>query len=132
VATDGSGPDIDLLLASLRAGAADAHLFLQALDAKLEGALPGQVTVERHGGLFSRAHPVKTIALELGEHRYRIAEAGHGRPRAQRTRVVRGIALKTDELSVEEWLSSLAHELSDLAQSSERAREALERLLLGR
>ncbi|HLZ69953.1 MAG TPA: hypothetical protein VKV26_08615 [Dehalococcoidia bacterium] len=124
--------DIDLLLASLRADMADTHAFLQALAVRLDGALPGQVEVERHGGLFSRDHSVKRIALDLGERRYGIADEGHGRLRAERTNVVRNIALKTEQLGVDEWLQSLAGDLAGMAQRSGRGREALERLLLGR
>ena len=126
------GTEIDQLLASLRADAGDAHAFLQALAVRLEGALPGQVQIERRGGLFTREKPVKQIDLDLGEQRYSIAEEGRGRLRAQRVHVVRGIALKTEELSVDEWIQSLAAHLNSLAATSSRAREALERLLIGR
>lgn len=126
------GTEIDQLLASLRADASDAHAFLQALAVRLEGALPGQVQIERRGGLFAREKSVKQIDLDLGEQRYSIAEEGHGRLQAQRVHVVRGIALKTEELSVDEWIQSLAGHLNSLAETSSRAREALERLLIGR
>jgi hypothetical protein len=124
--------EIDQLLASLRADAGDAHAFLQALAVRLDGALPGQVEITRGGGLFSREKAVKQIDLDLGEQRYSIAEEGRGRLRAQRVHVVRGIALKSDDLSVDTWLQSLAGDLTRLAETSSRAREALERLLIGR
>ena len=129
---DDRGSEIDQLLASLRADAGDAHAFLQALAVRLDGALPGQVQIERRGALFSRKKAVKQIDLDLGEQRYCIAEEGHGRLRAQRVHVVRGIALKTEDLSVEEWIQGLAGHLTSLAETSSRAREALERLLIGR
>ncbi len=122
--------DIDLMLASLRADANDAHAFLQALATRLEDALPGQITVERHGGLFSREKTVRRIELNLGDARYSIAEEGQGNLQSQRVKVVRGIALKTEALGVDEWLGGLASELAALAESSGRGREALERLLL--
>lgn len=130
--TQGGERDIDLLLASLRADAADTHAFLQALAVKLDGALPGGVQIERQSGLFSHDQHVKRIEVELGESRYDIAEESHGRLRAQRARVVRGIALKTEELTADQWIAALASDLETLAKSSSRAREALERLLLDR
>src|SRR4051812_38333391 len=45
-------PDLDLLAASLRADATDTAAFLGALAARLEGAFPGQVEVQRKGGIF--------------------------------------------------------------------------------
>jgi hypothetical protein len=47
----------------------------------------------------------------------------------QRTRVVRGIALKTERLTLEQWLLELARALSAEAQASAQARSALQRLL---
>lgn len=126
------GQDIDLLLASLRADASDGHAFLQALAVKLDGALPGQVKIDRHGGVFSHDKSVKRVEIDVGQERYSIAEEGHGALRANKTRIVRGIALKTEDLGVDEWIRGLAGDLSELAQSSSNARQALERLLLGR
>lgn len=124
--------DIDLMLASLRADAADTHAFLQALAVRLEDALPGQIRVERGGGLFSRGKDVKRIELDLGEDRYSVEDEGHGRLRSQRVKVVRGIALKTETLNMDEWLQGLSADLAALAERSGQARQALERLLLGR
>jgi hypothetical protein len=42
---------------------------------------------------------------------------------------VRGIALKSEDLGVEAWIESLSRDLLALAESSERGRAALERLL---
>ena len=74
----GEGHPIDLLLASLRADMSDSRAFMRALAARLEDALPGQVTVERRGGLLGRGKAVTRIEVELGEHRYRIAHDRQG------------------------------------------------------
>jgi hypothetical protein len=50
--TVADAPDLDLLASSLRADAGDTAAFLDALAARLEGAFPGQVEVERKGRLF--------------------------------------------------------------------------------
>ena len=124
--------DIDLLMASLRADAADLHTFLQVLAVKLEDALPGQVHVQRHGGLFSHDKSVAKVAVDLGEHQYSISAGGRGQLQAQRQRVVRGIVLKSEDLSVDDWIRALVVELGQKAESSSQGRAALERLLLGR
>ena len=130
--TSDPNQDIDLLLATLRADLADSHAFLGALAVRLDGALPGRVAVERHGGLFNHDKSVKRIALDLGERRYSISDEGHGRLKAERATVVRGIALKTEALDVDAWLGGLAATLAEQAQQSSAARAALEKLLLGR
>ena len=121
-------PDLDLLAASLRADAGDTAAFLEALAARLESALPGQVEVERKGRLFGGAKRVRRIAVRLGDTHYEVESDG-GAITARRRSVVRGIALKSEELDVDAWIDGLSRDLLALAQSSERGRVALERLL---
>jgi hypothetical protein len=123
-------PDLDLLAASLRADATDTAAFLDALAARLEGALPGQVEVQRKGGLFGGGKRVRRIAVRLGDTHYEI-EGEHGALVARRRNVVRGIALKSEELGVDAWIEGLSADLLALAQRSEQGRLALERLLTG-
>jgi hypothetical protein len=123
-------PDLDLLAASLRADASDTAAFLEALAARLEGALPGQVEVQRKGGLFGGGKRVRRIAVRLGDSHYEI-EGEHGALVARRRNVVRGIALKSEELGVDAWIEGLSADLLALAQRSEQGRLALERLLTG-
>jgi hypothetical protein len=123
-------PDLDLLAASLRADATDTAAFLEALATRLEAALPGQVEVQRKGGFFGGGKRVRRIAVRLGDSHYEI-EAEGGTPVARRRNVVRGIALKSEDLDVDAWIEALSAELLALAQTSERGRAALERLLTG-
>jgi hypothetical protein len=123
-------PDLDLLAASLRADATDTAASLDALAARLEGALPGQVEVQRKGGLFGGGKRVRRIAVRLGDTHYEI-EGEHGALVARRRNVVRGIALKSEELGVDAWIEGLSADLLALAQRSEQGRLALERLLTG-
>jgi hypothetical protein len=121
-------PDLDLLAASLRADAGDTAAFLDALAARLEGALPGQVEVERKGRLFGGPKHARRIAVRLGDSHYEIESDG-GALVARRRSIVRGIALKSEDLGVEAWIEGLSRDLLALAESSERGRIALERLL---
>ena len=125
--TDAMG--FELLAASLRADAGDTGAFLEALAAKLGGALPQRVRVERGGGLFSHQHPVRRLAANLGEWEYIIEAGPGGGLNAARTHAVRGIALKSEPLGLDEWIENLAAELATLAQRSAQDRAALQRLL---
>jgi hypothetical protein len=126
---ESDGLRFEVLASSLRADLTDTGLFLSALAEKLGGALPQQCVVERHGGLFAREKPISRVSVELGEYRYMIERAKHGGLRASRTKVVRGIALKTDELPVDEWIEALSRDLAQYAARNAQARLALERLL---
>jgi hypothetical protein len=126
--TRDQGMRFELLAASLRADAGDTDAFLGALAAKLGGALPHRVRVERGGGLFSHGHPVRRLAVNLGEWEYELA-AGAGGLDASRTHTVRGVALKSEPLGLEEWIDALGAELAALAQHSAQDHAALQRLL---
>jgi hypothetical protein len=122
--------DLDLLAASLRADAGDVDAFVEALAVKLEAALPGQVEVERRGGLLGGRKRVRRIEVTLGDQRSEL-EAERGRVTCRRRSVVRGIALKTQELDLDAWIAALSQDVIEEAERSERGRQALARLLEG-
>lgn len=123
------GMSFEIVASSLRADLSDTKAFLGALAEKLGGALPALCQVERRGGLFSKEKHVSRVTIELGEHRYAIEHGDRGGLRASRAKIVRGISLKTDEMSVDSWIDELAKDLSAHAARNSQARLALERLL---
>jgi len=121
---------VEMFAASLRADTTDLKAFLEALAAKLEGSLPNQTQVMRQSSLFSREHPVKEIAVTLGDSQYRIVRERQGPIMTSRTKVVRGIVLKSDQIPMEQWIEELATGLAQESTRSAQARAALERFLL--
>jgi hypothetical protein len=116
----------DQLAASLRADATDVRAFVEALATKLELSFPERCRIER-AGLLGKKH-VRRIAVELGDGRYEL-DHQDGVISARRASVVRGISLKSEELSLEDWIDQLASQLVVEADRSERGREALQRML---
>ena len=108
--------------------AADQRMFLDLLARMLEGALPGEVEIGRKGGLFSKK-TVQRVSVLIGENDYSLEDPGRGPLSATRKRIVRGIALKTEAIPVEEWLAELGAALDDRASTSAAAREALARMV---
>lgn len=127
--TADEGLGFELLAASLRADTTDTAAFLDALATKLAGALPHRVRVTRGGGLFSHTHPVNHLAVNLGEWEYEVAARPGGDLSAARTHTVRGVALKSEPLGLDEWIELLGAELAVLAQRSAQDRAAMQRLL---
>lgn len=123
------GMGFELLAASLRADAGDTRAFVEALARKLGDALPNRVRVERAGGLFSHGHPVQRIQVQLGEWAYDLAAGPGSALDARRTHLVRGVALKSEEIGLDEWIDALSAELAELAQHSAQDHAALRRLL---
>ena len=123
-----SSADIELVAASLRADASDLRIQVEVLARKLEQSFPGLCRVRR-AGILGKG-PVRTIAVEFGDNRYEL-EQGNGSVTARRSSVVRGITLKSEELGLDQWIDSLATEVTAEAARSERGRLALENLLTG-
>jgi hypothetical protein len=121
---------VEMLAASLRADTTDLKAFLEALAKKLAGALPNQTVVTRQSKLFSREHPVREIAVTLGEYQYRVSHENQGPLLLLRAKMVRGIVLKTDTLPMEQWIEELALGLAQEAAQSFQTRSSLERFLL--
>lgn len=121
--------DFDLLAASLRADARDVDGFVEALATKLEASFPEQTRIERKGGRLGGARKhVRRVELEIGERRYELSHRS-GSVGCMRRTVVRGIALKSEELTLDAWIDALSGDLLGEADRSERSRLALERLL---
>ena len=118
--------DFDLLASALHADARDVDAFFDVLVGKLAQVLPDQVEVQR-GGQLGRSRP-RAVAVTLGDRRYE-AERERRSVACRRRTVVRGIALKSEELDLGAWIDALSADLVDEAARSERARTALQGLL---
>ncbi|PYC84713.1 hypothetical protein C7C46_07310 [Streptomyces tateyamensis] len=126
---------IDLLAAALRRDAADLEVYAQVLTGTLADALPpGAVAVERKRSLGDRiaGRPghVERLEVTLDDQRL-ILTVATGRPSGEICKVVRGVVLSRRPVPLDEWTRELAAAVTAEARSSARAREALERLLLG-
>jgi hypothetical protein len=122
--------DLDLAAAGLRADHADLAVSVEVIAAKLEQALPGIAAVERHrvGGFRSKRQEVRGIALNLGDEQFELRRDAQN-VRCTRHKVVRGITLSRQELSITEWVNEIVAGLSRSAAVSEQDRIALEGLL---
>jgi hypothetical protein len=118
----------DLLAASLRADAVDLKAFVEALAVKLTESFPARVRVDRSGGRLRGKGGVRRLVVKLGDGEYELVSDG-GQVLSTRKVIVRGIALRTEQLALEEWIDRLAGELVLEAGKTESDRVALERML---
>ncbi|MCL4312590.1 MAG: hypothetical protein M1131_00375 [Actinobacteria bacterium] len=123
--------DLDMVLAALRADAEDTRIYFEVLSKKLDSVLGERLVVERAGGgLFRRSkeQPVRSIAAEVGDKRLE-AVLDKGKVRCSVHHTVRGIVLRSDEVSFQEWLRHLVEALLAEAGNSAETRAALQALL---
>lgn len=122
--------DLDLPAAALRADEAELAVSVDVLAAKLEQALPGIASVERHkvGGFRSKRREVRRIAVALGDEQFELLRENQ-RIQYTRHKVVRGITLSRQELGMAEWIAEIVSGVTQSAQGSEQDRLALQELL---
>jgi hypothetical protein len=116
--------DLDSVAASLHLDAADIGVFFQVFSAKLLATVPGMVEVQREGGLFKKDHPVRKLTVRAGEDVFE-AELRGGRVLCRHSHAVRGIVLRSDEMSFDAWRRELVDVLGQQAQISSQALSAL-------
>ena len=125
------GADLELVAAGLRADAREMPALLNGLGAWFEEAVPHLVRVERkRAGLLDSRRLVTRITCQVGEDAYVLERQGGGAV-ARRGRVVRGITLRTETLTLAEWLSALGAALRTHAEVSDAAARSLRDLLTG-
>jgi hypothetical protein len=128
--SDGAAIDMDLLAASLRADASDLNAFVESLAAKLEDAIPGNVTVERSRRGMLGPKLVRRIAVDAADQRLELVRGAGESVQTTGCRLSGGIVLKRESLDMDAWLAALGATLADEAQRSKQTRQALERMLL--
>jgi hypothetical protein len=121
---------LDLPAAALRADEAELAVSVDVLAAKLEQALPGIASVERHkvGGFRSKRREVRRIAVALGDQQFELLRENQ-RIQCTRHKVVRGITLSREQLAMSNWIAEVVSGVTQSAQGSEQDRVALQELL---
>jgi hypothetical protein len=126
--------DVDALAAALRADASDLDVYARVLTTSLAAALPAEmVGVDRDRSfsdwLAGREGRVRAIRIALGDWELTLSPGESGVPVAQARQKVRGVAISSREVSLDEWAKLLATGLAKRARDSADARAALGRLL---
>jgi hypothetical protein len=123
--------EVEILAAALSLDNQETGDLLEFLAQKLELSLPQNTTVVRRGSFLSKQRPVQEIVVRFNDYHYQILRERHGPPSAKVLKLVRGVVLKTTEVSVEQWTQEVAQHLSQVAQQSAQTRSALNKFILG-
>jgi hypothetical protein len=100
--------------------------FLGYLAELLTRTMPNAVSIQRQG-LFKKTLQGISVTFREGNLALRLSPTLE--LEATFTRVVRGIALKTDELNLEEWIALLSDEIEKSVRMGETSRNSLAKLL---
>jgi hypothetical protein len=126
-----SGPsDLDLSAAWYRKAQGDLRAFAEAFATRMEGAIPGHVTVERkRDGLFSKSTHVAKVAIDTGPNVY-VVRLEKNHLSALRSKSVRGVTLKSEPMDFPEWLNALNADVQRLAERAGATHDVLHDFLM--
>ncbi len=127
---DAETPGFDMAAAWNRRAGTDIRAFAEALAVRLEAALPGRVEVERRrDGLFSSTSHVSKLVISFDGHLFTLVmERGH--LVARRAKVVRGVTIGSEDLSVPAWVDDVVRRTQALGEGACAAHAALHDFLL--
>jgi hypothetical protein len=120
--------EVDVLAAALSIERQESGNLLELLARKLQLALPRNTQVKRQWfGLGA----IKTVTLCFEDCHYQISREHYGSLTAKTIKVIRGVSIKTTEISTEEWSQQVAQALAQMAVRNAQIRDALSKFTLG-
>jgi hypothetical protein len=122
--------DLDMAAASLQANSVDVPMMLKLLVNELSDVLGKRLEVERGGGLLRRSDAIRAVQIAMGEDQLR-AEVDGATVRCTIGHSSGGIRIRSSRVDMDEWLRHLLAGLRAEAAHSDRARQALENIVIG-
>jgi hypothetical protein len=122
--------DLDEAVASVQSNLTDVRILLKVLAGQLADAVGAERLVVEHPGRLRRSAEVRALEVTMGDDDFR-AELDGAAVRCTIGHRSGGIRIRSDQVTVEEWLKRLLLSLQAEAAHSERARQALERIVIG-
>jgi hypothetical protein len=125
-----TGPyDLSLAAAQLAANGADLRVMLKVLIGQLTEILGDRLQIER-AGRFRKTEEIESIRIAVGDDTLD-AQVDGPTVRCTIGHSSGGIRIRSEQVGMAEWLTRLLGVLQDEAEHSERARQALERIVIG-
>lgn len=122
--------DLELATTALLAREEDLPMLLKMLAGQLQVSLADRLTVEKEGGLFKKSDAIRSIDVAMGSDAFR-AEVIKGRVTCSIGHTSGGIRIRSEQVTMDEWLRRLLDALRAEAAHSQRARQTLENIVYG-
>lgn len=121
----------ETLAAALNLGRSQQKDLVESLAQMMSLSLPDSVSITRGGWFLSKEKPIEELTIKFDDYHYRIVKEGSGYS-GRALKIVRGVALKTTEMGLEECFAEIVKELTALAEKNSKARDALQKFIAGR
>ncbi len=120
--------EVDVLAAALSIDRRESGDLLELLARKFKRFLPRNTQVQRNWFGFGA---IKTVTLCFDDYHYQISRERYGAIAAKTIKVIRGVSIKTTEISTAEWSQQVAQALAKIAARDAEVRNALSQFILG-
>ena len=121
--------DLSMAVAQLSSDGTDLRILLKLLVSQLAGVLGDRVTVER-AGRFRKSDDIKSVRIVLGDDTLDAVVEG-ATVRCSIGHSSGGIRIRSEQVSMDVWLTRLLTTLQSEAVHSEQTRLALENIVIG-
>jgi hypothetical protein len=125
----GDALDLSMAVSQLASNSTDLRIMLKLLVSQLSDALGDRITVER-AGRFRKSDEVKAVRIALGDDTLEANVEGTS-VRCSIGHSSGGIRIRSEQVSMDEWLTRLLTALQKEAAHSEQTRLALENIMIG-
>ncbi len=125
----GDALDLSMAVSQLASNSTDLRIMLKLLVSQLSDALGDRITVER-AGRFRKSDEIKNVRIVLGDDTLEAAVDGAS-VRCSVGHSSGGIRIRSEQVSMDAWLTRLLSTLQSEAAHSEQTRLALENIMIG-
>jgi hypothetical protein len=122
---------VEVLANLLKMDKAESKQLLETLAIRLQSVMPEIVTIKRGGWLLSAERPVQQLTIRFDDCHLQLMKDKTGTMTASIMKIVRGVILKTTPATADDWIKTLATELSKAANNNAQTREALSKFMIG-
>ena len=128
---DQSAMQFEVLAANLKADHGASEDLLEHLAKMLESSYPGGTKISRAGWFMSSKRPVEDLVVRFDDYQFQITRQKHGSVSARSSKLVRGVALKNSDISMDQCIEDILKELVKLGAKNSATREALDKFVRG-
>ncbi len=125
----GDALDLSMAVSQLASNSTDLRIMLKLLVSQLSDALGDRISVER-AGRFRKSDEIKNVRIVLGDDTLEAAVDGAS-VRCSVGHSSGGIRIRSEQVSMDAWLTRLLSTLQSEAAHSEQTRLALENIMIG-
>jgi len=120
------------LAASLQINQRESKTLVESLATMLQTSMPDRVTITRGGWFLSKEKPIEDMLIKFDETHYQITKSkSSSNYEARALKIVRGSALKSNEIDLEVCIKKIIEEVSSMSKKNTQMQDALRKFISG-